>query len=418
MLEAVDEEEQAVARQYSPKSFLRQAPNEMVRRYLDKRGVGQDIRWDVINEVDVEQIFAAIEAASDSVRNEIETDFREIEALADEGGISTLIEEGRLPRHGLDLVPIFEQMNGHLACSFWTFLEHPRVFEVAKRFDYADGLTFETRPYLPKVEMQPSEEAKEHLRVALSEYYRKEQGRGQGCHIDHYIRGDRHYYFCFLEDYAETRQVYQDHVLGTSKQKPAFDIIMVYDPAQRTLESKIKGGKQVRGDVERIFGRSMLGVDLGPPPDKGVVFDLCGLMSRDFEFALESDDGIEHVSLLRLKMRIMGREHRTVTIEVGAHSDDKAVWDLLDQLMCTDGIPKELLSPVQVKIRAVFIRKRGRSATRSFNITYPNRCTLKVDPRDEVLKQCLKRWKIDLSGRDDYSPPQPRLDAQYRLWRR
>ena len=92
-----------MARQYSPKSFLRQAPNELIRRYLEERNVGKDIKWDTLREVDIEPIFAAIGAAPESVRTEIETDFPEIEALADEGGVKTLIEEGRVPQHGLDL---------------------------------------------------------------------------------------------------------------------------------------------------------------------------------------------------------------------------------------------------------------------------------------------------------------------------
>lgn len=405
-----------MARQFSPKSFLRQASNKLIRRYLEPLGVGSQISWEMLREVDIEPVFEAIGAASDKTQTRIETDFRDIDALADWGGRQTLIDEGRF--HNIDLAPFFADMNSDLDCSLWTLLEHPRVFLVAKRFDYADNLTFEKRAGLPDVEMQPSNEAKAHMREALSEYYRKEQGRGQGCQIDHYIRGPRHYYFCYLEDYAETRQVYQNHKLSTSRQRPAFDVILIYDPLERTLESKIAGGKAVRAEVERIFGRAMLGVDLGPPPDKEIVFDLQGLMDRAFEFPIDPEDGLDNVTLRRLKLRIMGRDNRSITLEVGAKADGKAIWDLLDQILAGNKIPRELLVPVQASIRAQFRRKGGRAQSLSFNVSYPNSCTLKADPKDEILKHCLKRWKIDLSGRDGYSAPQPRLDAQYRLWRR
>jgi hypothetical protein len=40
-----------MARQYSPKSFLRQAPNKLIRRYLEDRNVGNDIKWDALREL-------------------------------------------------------------------------------------------------------------------------------------------------------------------------------------------------------------------------------------------------------------------------------------------------------------------------------------------------------------------------------
>lgn len=406
-----------MARQYSPKSFLRLAPNELIRRYLEECGIRDGINWDALHDTETEPILAAIGAAPDDVRTQVDVDFREIEALADEGGVKTLIEEGRFAKHGIELAPTFANKSP-LECSFHTFLEHPQVFEVARRFDIADGLTFEKRGGLPQVEIQRGGEALEYLRTTLSTLYREEQGRGEGCHIDHYIRGERHYYFCYLEDYAENRPVYEGHVFRIARQKPAFDVIIIYDPAERALESKIRGGREWRAGVERVFGRAMLGVDLGEPPDRSVTHDLRALMNRDFDFALEPGDGIERVALRRLKLRIMGRENRRITLEVGATADEKAIWDLLDQLVSRDGIAKELLTPIQAGIRAVFRRSGGQAHARSFMVSYPDSHTLKCDPKDDILKQCLKRWKIDLSGRDDYSPPQPRLDAQHWLWRR
>ena len=418
-----------MAGHYSPKKFLRQAPNKLLRRYLKERDIGGDINWDDLREADIEPIFKAIESAPEKVRMEIGSDFREIEALADDGGVRTLIEEGCDPRHKVELAPIFEQMGCPLECAFWTFLQHRSIFDVAQRLDYADDLHFEKRGHLPTVEVVPNDESTERLRNALSEYYRREEGRGHGCQVDMYTRGNRYYYFCFLEDYARTEQVWDDtHRLKMERQKPAFEIILIYNPAERTLESKIKGGRQVRADVERVFGRTVMGVDLGEPPDPGVVYDLSCLFHRDFEFAIDPKDGIEQVAVRRLKLRVMGREHRSITVEVGATMHDKAVWDLLDEMVLRvekkedgsiveHGIPKDLLTVAQAGIRVVFRPdKKGKSVTCSFTVSHPKSCSLKCDPRDETVKECLKRWKLDVSGRDDYRAPKPGLDAQCRLW--
>ena len=37
-----------MARQYSLKTFIRRAPNELLRRYLDERGVGRPLSYDDI----------------------------------------------------------------------------------------------------------------------------------------------------------------------------------------------------------------------------------------------------------------------------------------------------------------------------------------------------------------------------------
>jgi hypothetical protein len=265
----------------------------LLKRYLDALQVGVDIKWDGLPEQDIEPVFKAIEASPESVRGECDADFREVFALADDGGVRTLIEEGHHPKHHIDLAPVFEPMGGPLECSFWTFLQHRNIFDVARRLDYADDLHFEKRGYLPTVEVVPNDESTERLRNALSEYYRREEGRGHGCQVDMYTRGNRYYYFCFLEDYTRTEPAWDDaHKLKLERRKPVFEIILIYNPAERTLESKIRGGKRVRADVERVFSRTVMGVDLGEPPDPGVIYDLSGLFHRDFEFAIDPKDGI------------------------------------------------------------------------------------------------------------------------------
>jgi len=50
-----------MARQYSPKDFLRRAPNKLLRRYLQERGVGSGIRWDDLREMGIAVIFKAVD---------------------------------------------------------------------------------------------------------------------------------------------------------------------------------------------------------------------------------------------------------------------------------------------------------------------------------------------------------------------
>ena len=39
-----------MARQYSPKTFLRKAPNKLLKEYLAKHNVGTDLQWEHLAE--------------------------------------------------------------------------------------------------------------------------------------------------------------------------------------------------------------------------------------------------------------------------------------------------------------------------------------------------------------------------------
>jgi hypothetical protein len=115
-----------MARQYSPKTFLRQAPNTLLQRYLTEKGVGSDLPWDHLVENNIEPIYGAIEAVEERVRRVIDWDFQRISDMADEGGVKTLIAEGRDSHHrGLDLAGKANEVGSHLEFAFWVFLEHP-----------------------------------------------------------------------------------------------------------------------------------------------------------------------------------------------------------------------------------------------------------------------------------------------------
>lgn len=103
-----------MSRQYSPKSFLRQAPNTLLKQYLTKRGIGEGIPWKHLSERKIEHAQRAIDSAPERIRREIDTDFRRIYGMADEGGAKTLIDEGRDRHHRVELAEEFAKMGGHL----------------------------------------------------------------------------------------------------------------------------------------------------------------------------------------------------------------------------------------------------------------------------------------------------------------
>ena len=408
-----------MARQYSLKKFLRQAPNTLLERYLIERQVAADVPWQQLTKTGIDPVYRAIEAADEDVRRQIECDFVEIYAMADEGGVRTIIEEGRDPHHNLELANKLGEMESHLDCAFWTFLEHPPVFEVARRLHHADSQTrWRKRDDLPDTEPGTDPEARNELAAAISDYYRKKEGRGHACQVDHYRREDRLYWFAYPEDYAVGQLVYDDqHQLQLQTQRPAFEVIFVYNLSERSLDMWLRGDKYVLGDLQRIFGTVILGVDLNFEDRTGVVYDLQGLVSRNFPFPLEPSDGVEAVRVRRLRLRVAGSSNKRITLEANTSENPKAVYDLLDDVLASEMISADRLLVTSAELQLLFRPdadgKRGRSL--AFTVSHPNSCSLKYEPRHEVAKMLLKRWEIDVSGRTEDGITEPRRSVQRTL---
>jgi hypothetical protein len=414
-----------MARQYSPKSVLRHVPNSLLRQYLTQKGVGADLPWKHLAENNIEPIYRAIEAAEERVRRVVDWDFQCICELSDEGGVKTLVDEASDAHHdgGLDLSGKVKEAANKLAFAFWVFLEYPKVFEVASQFHRADNLpgrSWRKRADLPSVEAATDKESCGRLEGAITAYYGPKEGRGHACKADHWRREDRLYWFAHPEDYPEGRLIYDEqHELKSETQRPAFDVIFVYCHEEGSLDLYVEGEKGTVLDLQRIFGRAILGVELPDPEAIGVVYELQGLLDRGFPLPLEPEDGVEEVRVRRLRLKIMESESgnrnrlRRITLEARAKDDRAAVYDLLDDVLAGERIPREVLSVQHVGLQLVFRPDdRARRRTLSFDVSHPDSCSLKYQPMHLVAKGLLKRWGLDVSGRAENSAPKRRRSVQ------
>ena len=329
-----------------------------------------------------------------------------------------IIEEARDPHHQLDLAETLGQMDDHLERVFWTFLEHPHVFEVASRFHYADSLgRWRKRDNLPGSEAATDPDSQKRLGQAISDYYRSREGRGRACHIDHYRRDERLYWFAYPEDYAVGRLVYDHkHQLKLQTQRPAFEVIFVYSTEERSLDIWVKGQRQTVSDLQRIFGNVVLGVDLAFEQESGVVYQLDRLLARDFPFAIKPGDGVEAVHLSRLKLRLMTRGNKRITLEGNTRDEPDAIYNLLDDVLANGRLPRTRLQVASATIKIVFRpADDARRKTLTFAVSHPDSCSLKYEAQHEIAKNLLKRWGTDVSGRTENGIEQRRRSVQRTL---
>jgi hypothetical protein len=241
------------------------------------------------------------------------------------------------------------------------------------------------------------------------------EGRGQYCHVDHWKREDKLYWFAHPEDYGQAPLGYDDqHELAPQPQRPVFDVIFQYCQAAGWLDLLAPGGKQTRQDLQRLFGEEILRAKLPPQEIEPVTYELDGLMDREFPFAVEANDGVEKVKVKRLRLRVVGTAKRSITLEADSLTNPKAVYSMLDDLLEHSDLGAEALQLTGVGLQLVFTpNERGRRRILSFDVGYPNSCSLHDgDPLHDVARRLLQRWGIDVSERSQTGPAARRRSFQ------
>jgi hypothetical protein len=387
---------------YSPKTFLRQTSNDLLRQcFTDRGGVLSDLPWDEMDEHGIDDIYQGWQELPDEERVAFERCFEDAEELSSDQGIRAIIEEGQF--HGLDLAPILEEIEGHRNKVMWVALNYPHVFEVAGIINRAHTLPqrfWRRRNGMPVEPPDVSPEAIHAFAHAIGAYYRQNQGRGHRCTVDAYLRVDRyHYFFAYPDDYANTYLGHDEegHFIRRP-QKPAFEIVFIFDPQDGSLEIFAQGGKEVHKSLQTIFCRCLLGQELPPELPYQHPFELNGLKSRDFGFPTDPEDGIELVRVRKLRLTVLGGSRRRITLEADPDAGAHDIYDMMDAYLDRDNLPDTLVNITQATLNFKFGPvSNGRHQTLTFDISFPNSSNLK-SKREElrvVAEKYLKRWGID-----------------------
>jgi hypothetical protein len=397
-----------MASQYAPKTFIRRADNELLRKYLYGKGVGQDLEWESLKKRDIDPIFNAIETAPDGIRAQIERDFQTVHGLGTEGGRKTIVG---LVWDDDEIMARLDGMKDNLDVAFWIFTEHGTVFEEASLFYAADSISnWRKVKDLPNAEPVTGELSGKLLEAALSEYFVASEGRGHICKVDYYSRGPQHYWFAYPEDYSGLYAGFDDKgEFDFLPQKPAFEIVFVHDPDDRSLNVYIKGQQKVAADVQRIWAEKILNEEIEIDDEVEQVYELQGLLDRDFAFPTDPEDGVYEVRVKKLRLDInpgqKRGEKRRITVEADSGRTEHAVYDLLENILAGKQIPVERLKVSQACIRITWKPEGGkRGKTLTFEVSVPNSCSLKCEPRHEIAKRFLKEWGIDVSGHPKQDP--------------
>jgi len=376
-----------------------------IAQYFTDRGTNIDIDWGNIGETEDAPVFDAIERLPVDLARRIHSEFAQVHELACGKGVAAILEEASL--WNMDWSEQFAAMSNDYERAMWTFLREPQRFEAAGAFHEMDRLSFSWHRFVGhRLESQSDEEACEALGSALTAHYRR-QGRGRHCHVDPYRRSDpeRYCFFAYPEDAAQNELAYDD--TGNFHKRPrqsAFEVIFIYRPEEGVVDLYARGDKKEKAALAELFCVNILGLT-GLPDESGrEPFNLAVLKDPSFAFRTDPCDQVQSVDVRLLRLDLpFDREKgagRRITFE--ARSTPKVSKALHALIREATGAFPVAMSDIQIgraKLCFTFSPVGNRSPkTLTFEVGYPDTCTLKDDPHDQIARKYLCEWGIARNG--------------------
>jgi hypothetical protein len=356
---------------------------------FSSRKVLADVGFSSLTETKVEPIYESWLKLPIDARNEMEQDFQDIDELSTEGGSKAVLDEASW--HGEDLAEQFAKLTGFHEHAFWTFLERPKYWAGALAFHHADMVPasyWRRRKNLPYAPASVDPTSISELERKLSHYFHTKQGRGHNCKVGCYRRNNLDYFFAYPEDYAHASIEWVVKEFKRRPHYPAFEVIFVYSQAERTLDVYLRGNRNPVPDLQILFATAILKIELGPHKKDERVYDLNPVRFRTFQFVYGPEAGIADVAVKKLRLSVYGKNERLV-LEAEPKFNKHAIFDLLDKV--AKAIPLTQMAITQVGIKVTFAEQPGakRPRTRTFDISWPNSCSLKHYGRDLLIRKML-----------------------------
>jgi hypothetical protein len=387
---------------FNAKRVLRQTSIALLRQLVTEHAGVLSISWDQLAQTQIDGLFHALQTLPEGPREEIEAILRDLDDIAHEDGIRVMIEEGDF--RGVDIHGQFEVMQSQFDQAAWVLLHHPQIWSAAMTFARADGLpggrSWRRRSGLPAVVPKTDDAHKAALASALSAFFREREGRGHHAHVDHIHReGQLDYFHVYLSDYAATHINFDDQgQLCRTPERRVFEVVFAYSRNSGTLDLFAKGGSKVVESLQQIFCRVILGAELPPAESGAKPYRLDHLMNREMGFPTDPQDGIMDVSVLSMRIAVLGSSRRRILLEPDPEAGPDAIYDMLEADLNRERLPRHVLRVVKVTLRFRFTG-HGRHRSLTFDVTYPNSSNLKSKREEHRLlgEKYLKRFGIDVT---------------------
>lgn len=325
-----------MAAQYSNRHFFRKTPNFYLAKFFEAKGIQLDVNINQLKENDTDAIQSALNKLLSEQITDIETKFRNINALACEGGIIALVDEASSHEDD-DFIKEIAVIEGFHAKAIWAFLNKSGYWRAAAMFLHADNVSAshwkKRNDFLHSPPHLECRDIDALAKSSISDYFSCREGRGKNCTIESYRRHQKEYFFAYPEDVAQNTIEWVGEALENQAHRPAFEIIFVYSEAEGSLDIYApKNGKAVPM-LQALFAKHILKLDnLSAEQKDKRVYELNAVLEKGFEFKIKPTSGIANVLVTSLRVTLKGNGKKRIVVEADPFEDNRAVYTLLEQL--------------------------------------------------------------------------------------
>lgn len=384
------------------RQFFRRAPREWLKRYFDKLDVLGGFDWDTISVRKIEPLFDAWNALDEAIKVRMGEDFNNLHLLGSPVGKAAIIDEAQF--HPVPdpntVAPTLAKLPDPLSCAFWTYFERPDLWNGAILFSVADlkqKRYWKKRRHLPVLGREPTREDAHALAAAVSELFMQREARGAHCIVYPYRRRTKEYYFAYPQDHRSTSHEYDETGQWTKRPyNPAFEVIFIHDDAERSLSIWHHAPIDRIKDLQVAFARAVLGqtIEKDVPRDDRV-YDLERFQNPVSVFGPQPAPGIARVEVRKLAVRTVGSDQHIIRIELGPDTVAHVLYQRLEA--ATRDIDPTMLKVAGVGLKVTFEMGLDETSarTRSFDLSWPNSCSLDGDDLGQRIQQMLADHGIE-----------------------
>ena len=372
-----------MTRHYSPRSFFRQVPIDLLARYSESRGLSRELD------------FAAWLELPEEWQRALEAEFRQIFEMSCEKGTWAILDEARHrwrddPGRLTAFIETLSSQPGHFHRAMATCVDHRECWRGATRIRHAGLLPdWRKRKHLGHRPPTTDGASLKHLADLIGAYFKRGEARGSHCLVDYLSQGGLDFFFAWPEDYSRQEMEWMDGELGPRQHHPAFEVVFVYSRKEGWLDLNFPGPYRALEPLQEMFATAILKLGRLPDTAGGRVYDLDPLLQRDFQFVCGRDSGIEAVAVRLLRLSLRARKGDRITLEADDSIRPDAIHDVLEIL--GERISPHLFSVTRAELVARVAADGGTPAGRvPICLTSPDSCSLGYGERDLKLRSMLK----------------------------
>ena len=409
---------------YSPRSFFRQAPRDLLARYFESRGLSFKPDFETVEDTPPDPFYAAWLQFPEKQRNEMELDFREIFRMSCRKGVQAILDATQTlrddtPESAAAFIESLSRMPDHFHRAMATWLDHRGCWREANRFYGGDAPGWwRKRKNLGHRTAATDAASLRNLAGQIGAWFHRSEGRGSRCVVESFHRDGLDFYFAYPEDYSRLEMEWADGEFVGRRRRPAFEVVFVYSQREGSVDLSFPGPCRAVEPLQQMFAEAILGLDsLASDPADAPVYDLAPLLRKDFEFVHGSGSGVESVTVRKLGLASRILKDFRFTLEPGDAGRPDAIRDYLRMASVFD--PSLLYRVTQAELVAL-VSADGKTPSGRVPIwlSVPASCSLGYGDRELKLREMVRASGLEPEGTEqdrDKSPETLLIDLGARL---